>query len=63
MWYLYFKPMMSGSKHKSRRDVAGTAVLSKVLYCKIKNVFPVFLCLLFMYCVNSNINLSQYSTI
>ena len=30
---------MSGSKHESIGDVAGTTVLFKVLYCKIKNVF------------------------
>ena len=29
--YLYFKPRMSGSKHKSSGDVAGTTVLFKVL--------------------------------
>ena len=50
---------MSGSKRKSSGDVAGTAkkhqllycttVLFKVLYCKIKNVFFIFLCLFFMY--------------
>ena len=49
---------MSGNKHKSRGDVAGTAkkrqllycttVLFKVLYCKIKNVFFIF-CLFVMY--------------
>ena len=32
---------MSGSKRKSG-DVAGTTVLLKVLYCKIKNVFFIF---------------------
>ena len=37
--YLYFKPRMSGSKHKSRSDVAGMTVLFRVLYCKIKNFF------------------------
>ena len=36
---LYFKPRMSGSKHKSCAGVTSTAVLFKVLYCKIKNVF------------------------
>ena len=41
--YLYFKPRMSGSKRKSRGDVAGTTVLFKVLYYKIKNVFFIFL--------------------
>lgn len=44
---LYFKTRMSGNRHKNSSDVAGTAVLFKVLYCKIKNVF--FLCLFFMY--------------
>ena len=43
---------MSGSKCKSSGDVAGTAVLFKVLYCKIKNVFFTFyICLFFMYCL------------
>ena len=41
---------MSRSKCKSSSDVAGTAVLFKVLYCKIKNVFFIFCdCLFFMY--------------
>ena len=40
---------MSGSKHKSSSDVAGTTVLFKVLYYKIKNIFFNFLCLFFMY--------------
>ena len=44
--YLYFKPRMSGSKRKSNSDVAGTTVLFKVLYCKIKKVF--MFCLFFM---------------
>ena len=39
---------MSGSKRKSSGDVAGTTVLFKVLYYKIKNVFIIF-CLFFMY--------------
>ena len=41
---------MSGSQYKSRSDVAGTTVLSKVLCkvgCKIK-MFSLFFCLLFM---------------
>ena len=33
---------MSRSKRKSSGDVAGTTVLFKVLYCKIKNVFNFF---------------------
>ena len=41
---LYFKPRMSRSKHKSSSDVAGTIVLFKVLYSKIKSIY--FLCLL-----------------
>ena len=55
--YLYFKPRMSRSKRKSRDDTARiaqmcqllycTAILLKVLHCKIKNVFFIF-CLLFM---------------
>ena len=39
---LYFKLRMSRSKHKSSGEVAGTAALFKVLYCKIKNVFSIF---------------------
>ena len=34
--YLYFKPRMSGSQHKSRCDTAGT-VLYFTKYCKVKN--------------------------
>ena len=47
---------MSGCKHKSSNDVAGTTVLFKVLYYKIKNVtFLVFvhLCII---CVKSITN-------
>ena len=40
---------MSGNKHKSSSDVAGTTVLFKVLYCKIKNVLFFCVCLFFMY--------------
>ena len=29
---------MSRSKHKSSGDIAGTTVVFKVLYCKVKNV-------------------------
>ena len=61
--YLYFKPRISGSKHKSSSDVVGIAqkhqllycpiVLFKALYCKM-NYFCAFsvyshLCLFFMY--------------
>ena len=42
MQYLYFKPRMSGSRHKSGGDVAGTTVLYKVLHCKIKKMFFIF---------------------
>ena len=42
---------MSGSKCKSSGDVAGTTILFEVLYCKIKNVFFIFLHLFFMYCL------------
>ena len=56
--YLYFKPGMSGSKHKSSNDVAGTTILFKVLYCKMKNVFFIFcVCFLCIICVKSIINL------
>ena len=34
--YLYFKPRLSGSQHKSRCDTAGT-VLYFTKYCKVKN--------------------------
>ena len=62
--YLYFKPRMPRSKHKCSSDVAGTTVLFKVLYCKIKNVFFfLFICFLCIICVKSIINLLQYSTI
>ena len=37
--YLCFKPRMSGSKCESSGDGAGTTVLFKVLYCKIKKIF------------------------
>ena len=51
-------------KRKSSSDVAGTTLLFKVLYCKIKNVlFFVFVCFLCIICVKSIINLFQYSTI
>ena len=50
-------------KRKSSGDVAGTTVLFKVLYCKIKNVFFIFcVCFLCIICVKSIINLLQYST-
>ena len=45
MQCLYFKPRISGSKHKSSGHVAVTDVLFKVLYCMVKNVFFIFLCL------------------
>ena len=40
---------MSGNEHKSSDDVAGTTILFKVLYCKIKNVSFIFLCFLMYY--------------
>ena len=59
--YLYFKPRMSGSKHKSSGNIAGTTVLFKVVYYKIKNaLFWFFLCII---CVKNIINLFQYSII
>ena len=62
--YLYFEPRMSRSERKSSGDVAGTTVLFKVLYCKIKNVFFIFcVCFLCIICVKSIINLLQYSTV
>ena len=45
--HLYFKPRMSGSKCESSDDAVGTAVLLKVMQYKIKNVFFIFLCLIF----------------
>ena len=33
---------MSGSKHNSSGDVAGTTVFFKVLYCKVRNVSFIF---------------------
>ena len=42
---LYFKPGLSGNKGESSDNVAGTAVLFKVMQRKIKNVFFLFLCL------------------
>ena len=38
----YLKPRMSRSKHKSSADIAGTTVLFKALYCKLKSVFFIF---------------------
>ena len=46
--YPYFKPRMSGSKRKSSGDVAGTTVLFKVPYYKIKNTFFIFCLIVFM---------------
>ena len=60
--YLYFMPRMSGSKRRSSSDVAGTTVLFKVLYCKVKNVsFGFCVCFLCIICVKSMINLLRYS--
>ena len=39
---LYFHPAGPEAR-KSGSDAAGTAVLFKVLYCKIKNVFFIFM--------------------
>ena len=66
MQCLCFKPRISGSKHKSSGHVAVTAVLFKVLYCMVKNVFFIFLCLfpfLCIICVKSIINLLEYNNI
>ena len=46
---------MSRSKHKSSGDIAGTTVVFKILYCKVKNV------LFFVHYVKSIINLFQYN--
>ena len=53
---------MSGSKSKSSGDVAGTILLFKVLYGKIKSLhfLHLFLCII---CVKSNITLLQYTAI
>ena len=40
-----------------------TTVLFKVLYCKIKNVYFLCLCFLYIICVQSIIILLQYSTV
>ena len=45
---VYFKLRKLGSKGKSRSDAAGTTVLFKVPYYKMKT-FSYCLCLLFMY--------------
>ena len=37
---------MSRNKCKSSSDVAGTTVVFKVLYCKTRNVFFIFVCFL-----------------
>ena len=46
-----FEARMSGSKHKSNGDVAGTTVFFKVLYVKIKNVFFMYF-LIYHLCEN-----------
>ena len=58
---LYFKPRMSRSKCKSSGHIEGTTVLLKVLYCKIKTVFFIFVlaCMLCIICVKSIINLLE----
>ena len=51
---------MSGSKHQSSGDVAGTTVLFKALCYRTRNVSVfVFLCII---CVESIINLLHYSS-
>ena len=40
---------MSRSKHKSSGDIAGTTVVFKVLYCKVKNVL-FFVLVLYVLC-------------
>ena len=49
--HLYFKPRMSRCRRKSRGDMAGTTVLFKVRYCKIKNVFFILCVWFFMHCL------------
>ena len=65
--HLYFKPRMSGSKHKSSGDVAGTVKKHQGITMgkKVKIIERVeakrcFLCII---CVKSIVNLLQYSTI
>ena len=41
---------MSGKKHKSSSDVAGTVVLFKVLHLRLK-MFSLFFVFVFMYCL------------
>ena len=55
-----FKLRMSGNKHKSISDVAGTSVLFMVLL-RLKMFY--FLCFLCILCVKTITNLLQYSTI
>ena len=43
------------SKHKGSGEVAGTIVLFKALYCKIKNTFFIFLSLFFTYYLCANL--------
>ena len=52
---------MSGSKCKTRGDIASTAVIFKVLYCMIKNV-SLFLCFLMHY-LYENYYKTYYSTV
>jgi len=53
-----FQAQMSGSKHQSSGDVAGTTVLFKALCCRIK-CLSFCLCII---CVESIINLLHYSS-
>ena len=51
---------MARSKHKNSGDVAGTAVLFKVLYCKIKNISFIFcVCFICIIYVKYIINIVQ----
>ena len=60
-----FQVRVFGSKQKNSNGIAGTIVLVKVLYCRIKDVFFIFVLVYFVciICVKSITNLSQYSSI
>ena len=45
----YLKPRMSGSKHQSSGDIAGTTVLFQVLNHKVKNAF-IFVLFMYYWC-------------
>ena len=55
---------MSKSKRKCSSDVAGTAVLSRVLYCTIKSVFFISVFVFYvLFVLKIIINLLQHSVV